>query len=59
MKCSVKVLRERRVYSSGKEGGKFIKLYCPIMGEVVLTGKAAQNARTRIDDLGEKQKDKT
>ena len=58
MKCSVKVLQERKVYSSGKEGGKFIKLYCPIMGEVVLTGKAAQNARTRIDEMGKKQKGK-
>jgi len=57
MKCSVKALQEKKIYSSGKEGAKFIKLYCPIMGEVVLTGKAAQEARTRIDEMGKKEKE--
>lgn len=56
MKCSVKVLRERKVYSFGKKRGNFIKLYCPIMGEVVLTGNAAQEARARIDEMEDKKK---
>jgi hypothetical protein len=51
MKCSVKVLQERKVYSSSKEGGTVIKLFCPVMGEIVLTGKAAEDARRRIDEM--------
>lgn len=52
MKCSVKVLQERKVYSSSRQGGSIIKLFCPVMGEVVLTGKAAEDARKRIDEMG-------
>jgi len=56
MECYVKVLQERKVYSSSREGGSVIKLFCPVMGEIVLTGKAAEDARKRIDEMGKVKK---
>ncbi len=43
MKCSARVLREKKVYKITGEkilGG--IQIYCPLLGEIVLDGKRAE-----------------
>jgi hypothetical protein len=48
MECTAKILRERKVFSSKGEEEKIL-LYCPVIGEIVLSGEDAKKAREKLN----------
>ena len=52
MDCTVRILKEFKIYKESEGNPTFVKLYCPIMGEVVLSGEEAENALKKIKEEG-------
>ena len=48
MECTAKILRERKVFDSRGEGDEKLLLYCPVIGEIVLSGEDAIKAREKL-----------
>lgn len=50
MECQPRIVRERTVVrgSSGSQNESAVMFYCPLFGEIVLTGERAEEVRRRL-----------
>lgn len=57
MECTARVLREKKVVSSGtgKKLGNVIQVHCPVLGEVTLWGEEAEKACRKIHEKDGRQ----
>ncbi len=57
MECTAKVVRERKEYGKfpGDETKTYVLIYCPIMGEIVLSGKQAEMAVRKLRKMEEEK----
>lgn len=59
MECSARTLRERKVFEgSGRTTLNAILIYCPILGEITLTGEQAEKALKKLKERDEKNSEK-
>ena len=56
MECTATILRERKALGRypGEKSKTVVQLYCPIMGEIVLSGEQAEEAIRRIREKSER-----
>jgi len=57
MECTAKVVRERKEYGKfpGDETKTYVLIYCPIMGEIVLSGEQAERAVRKLREMEEEK----
>jgi len=50
MECKVRIIRERKAYSSipDKEVKKAVIIYCPVLGELAFTGEKAKEISEKL-----------
>ena len=55
MECTATILRERKELGryAGEKSKTVVQLYCPIMGQIVLSGEQAEQAIRRIREKSE------
>lgn len=53
MECSAKIIRERKEYERFPHGKTktLVQVYCPLFGEIVLSGEQAEKAIKNIREL--------
>ena len=56
MECTAKVVRERKEYGKfpGDPAKTYVLIYCPVMGEIVLSGEQAERALQKLREMGNK-----
>ncbi len=55
MECTAKVVRERKEYGRfpGDPTKTYVLIYCPVMGEIVLSGEQAERALRKLREKEE------
>lgn len=55
MECSVRIVREQKriAHLYGQKPTTIIQVYCPVLGELVLSGEQAERAIQRIKEAEE------
>lgn len=53
MECTAKIVRERKEYGKfpGDEARTYVLIYCPVMGEIVLSGEQAERAIEKLREM--------
>lgn len=51
MECTARILKEIKVFNESEGNPTYVKIYCPIMGEVFLSGEDAVSAIKRLEEI--------